>query len=228
MFKSPDAWDTFDRIQDFPFPETAFFELKRYVRSVHEFLPHISEQQTVRIEAQLAAESDPVSIGELKSNLQGVREDGSELLPRLLWGGVLVSTYAAFEFGVGQVLKHWQTTVRNKPRFVQERGDFLIAAERYAQHYLKISLFSSAEHRRVISQLKGLRNSFVHKGSKVATLPKDLRAALEQQEHIGLSLERADECWIANARAAVFFLLRAEEVVRAFSHAALDRCLVRN
>jgi hypothetical protein len=134
MDKSRDIWETFDQLQDFPFPATAFSELKRYVKSVHELLPHISDQQAVRLKAQLAIATDPVVVGELESELERIRVDGSALLPRLVWGGVLVSTYAAFEYGVEQVLRHWQTTARHRIGFAQGREDFLTAAERYTEH----------------------------------------------------------------------------------------------
>jgi len=169
-------WDTFDRIQDFPCPEIALSELKRYVQSIHEFLPHISDQKIIRLRAKIKAEFDPVAIGEMESEIERISEDGSLLLPRLVWGGVLVSTCAAYEFGVEQVLKHWQAETGYKTKFFVARGeDFLTSAERYSEQHIRIPLLPSANHRKVLSHLKGLRNSYVHKGSRVRTLSHDLR-----------------------------------------------------
>ena len=219
-------WDSFDRIQDFPFPEVALSELKRYVQSLHEFLPHISDQKIVRLKAKIKAEFDPVAIGEMESEIERISEDGSSLLPRLVWGGVLVSTCAAYEFGVEQVLRHWQTETCYTTRFSTKRGeDFITSAERYSEQHVGIPLLPSSSHRSVLSHLKGLRNSFVHKGSRLQSLSSELKRAIAKQEHVGVSLKIADECWVANARSAAFFLLQAESAVKDFSSAALRKCL---
>jgi len=219
-------WDTFDRIQDFPFPEVALSELKRYVQSIHEFLPHISEQKIIRLRAKIKAEFDPIAIGEMESEIVRITHDGTLLLPHLVWGGVLVSTCAAYEFGVEQVLKHWQMETRYKTKFAAVRGeDFLTSAERYSEQHVSIPLLPSPNHHKILSHLKGLRNSYVHKGSRVQTLSHGLRRSIEKQEHIGVSLEVVDECWVANVRSAVFFLLQAENAVKDFSAAALKKCM---
>ena len=62
-------WDSFDRMQDFPCPESALSELKRYVQSVHEFLPIIPDQKIIRLRAKIKAEFDPVAIGEMESEI---------------------------------------------------------------------------------------------------------------------------------------------------------------
>lgn len=219
-------WDSFDRMQEFPFPEVALAELKRYVQSVHEFLPHISDQKIVRLRAKISAETDPVAIGEMESEVERISEDGALLLPRLVWGGVLVSTCAAYEFGVEQVLKHWQKETDHKAKFAVEKGkDFITSAEQYAEHHIHIPLLPSAHHRRVLSQLKGLRNSYVHRGSRFNTLSRDLRESIEKQENIGVTLSVVGECWVANARSAAYFLLSAENAVTDFSTVALRKCL---
>jgi hypothetical protein len=72
---APDLQSFLDIACDFPSALGAFADLRRYVRSVHEFLPHTSAQQAVRIKARLQKEDDPVRTGELEYELDVITKD---------------------------------------------------------------------------------------------------------------------------------------------------------
>ena len=106
-----DPFEDFDLICDFPWAIDSLAELKRFVRVVHQFIPHATDQQAARLRARIKTETDPVAIGEFEGELEAVMHDASAILPRLVWSGVLVSMYAAFEYGVHRILDHWRVTV---------------------------------------------------------------------------------------------------------------------
>lgn len=56
-----DPFEDFDLICDFPWALGTFAELRRFVRVVHQFMPHATDQQTVRLRTRIKAETDPVS-----------------------------------------------------------------------------------------------------------------------------------------------------------------------
>jgi len=116
--------DMLDQLCDFPWPIGAFSELKRYIRVVNEFLPYSTAQQVVRLKACINSEDDPVAIGEFKSNIESLTVDESSVIPRLVWGGALVSVYAAFEFGVESVFRHWQTVSNHPIPFEKKKERF--------------------------------------------------------------------------------------------------------
>lgn len=224
-----DPFEDFDLICDFPWALDSLAELKRFVRVVHQFMPHATDQQAVRLRARIKAETDPVAIGEFEGELEAVMRDASIVLPRLVWGGVLVSVYIAFEYGVHQILDYWRITV-DHPTSLKEksRTGFLSSAEAYANEHIRVPLFEYASQRSRLSELKSLRNSFVHRGSQLSELPLSLRSKIEQKTHAGLSLEVVDGQWIANARSAAFYLLASEEIIRSFGDLVLEKCLVNN
>ncbi len=57
-----DPFAEFDLICEFPFAMDTFAELRRYIRAVNDFIPHITAQQGVRIAARIKRESDPVPL----------------------------------------------------------------------------------------------------------------------------------------------------------------------
>jgi hypothetical protein len=222
-------WWEFEELCEFPWPNAPFVELKRYVRSVHEFLPHMTAQEEIRLRARIKIEGDPVAVGELESELELVRTAGTVVLPRLVWGGVLVSIYAAYEFGVESVLNYWKLTARHSVGFkLEPKRDFLQCAEEYSKRHLGAALFASDIQGVRLKELKTLRNSFVHRGSQLSTLPEKLRIAIARKEHPGLALEEAEGQWIANARSAAFYLLTAERTIKSFGEVALQKCLANS
>ena len=224
-----DPFEDFDLICDFPWALDVFVDLKRLVRVVHQFMPHATDQQAVRLRARIKAETDPVAIGEFEGELEAVVREASTVMPRLVWGGILVSVYAAFEYGVHQTLNHWQATVGHPPLFAQRKGeDFLTSAEAYAQEHIRVPLFKNAKQQSRLSKLKYLRNSFVHNGSQLSTLRHELISKIEQKSHAGLSLEVVDGQWVANARSATFYLLLSETTIRPFGDLVLEKCLAHS
>lgn len=223
---SDDLWWEFDELCEFPWSNAPFVELKRYIRSVHEFLPHVTAQREVRLQARIKTETDPVAIGEFESELEQVRNSESVVLSRLVWGGVLVSIYSAYEFGVESVLHYWQRSADHPVTFrLEPKRDFLQCAEEYTQRHVGIALFSKGVERARLNELKTLRNSFVHRGSQLSTLPRKLQAAVAKKEHPGVALAEHDGQWVANARSAAFYLLTTEHAIKSFGDGAVEKCL---
>jgi hypothetical protein len=225
----PTLDDIFDQLCDFPWPIGAFSALKRYVRVVDEFFPHSTAQQLVRLTARIKSEKDPVAIGEFESEIKSLKDDASIALPRLVWGGVLVSINAAFEFGVESVFRHWQAVSDHPILFKQEpKKDFLSSARNYAKDQIGIQLFSTPVQNERLVELKQLRNSFVHKGGQLSTLSPKLKAKIENKVHLGLALEETNGQWVANARSAAFYLLTSEKVIQSFSELMVEKCVPQN
>lgn len=221
------AW-MLDELCEFPWSIDALSDLKRYVHVVNEFLPHAIAQQTVRLNARIKSELDPVAIGEFESELEVVQCDHLAVLPRLVWGGVLVATYSAFEFGLESIFNHWRAATGHSVFFKQEpKKDFLSSAETYAEEQIGVPLFSSLNLRGKIFDLKNLRNSFVHRGGRISTLAPKMSAKLAKRDHPGLILEIIEDHWIANAETVTFYLSTAESVIRPFGSAVSEKCLSR-
>ena len=221
-----DPFEEFDLICEFPFAVGAFAELRRYVRAVHQFLPHASAQQAVRIKARLKQEPDPVRTGELEYELEVTDRDSTVTLPRVVWGGVLVSIFAAYENGVRNALKHWRHTTGFPEEFkTLPRKDFLRSAESYAKAHLAVPLFQAEHSREVLVALKGLRNSFAHGSGLVSDLPASLVTAIAQGRHSGAGIEVVEGQWVADARCAAYHLLWAERSSKQFGEAVLGTCL---
>lgn len=224
-----DPFDEFDLICEFPFAIGAFAELRRYIRAVNDFVPHVTAQQGARITARIKRTSDPVSVAEMESELEAISRDGSTVLPRLIWGGILVSVFAAFEYGVKKTLKHWQITVGHTVEFkTLPRKDFLKSAEIYAAEQLELPLFSSPQARKTLMDLKSFRNSFAHGSGLLSDLPETLIAAIHLRRHPGVSLEVEDGQWVGNAQSAAYYLLSSERAIKTFGETVLEKCLAYN
>ena len=226
---SIDPFAEFDLICEFPFALDAFAELRRYVRAINDFFPHIAAQQSVRITARIKQAPDSIAQAEMESELEAVGLDGAVVLPRIIWGGVLVSVFAAFEYGVKRTFKHWQTTVGHTVEFkVLPRKDFLKSAEAYADKQMQLPLFTSEALRQTLMDLKAFRNSFAHGSGLLSDLPSTLVAAVEQKQHPGVCLEVEDGQWVGNARSAAYYLLRSESAIKTFGECVLEKCLDHN
>lgn len=230
---SNDVFSLLDELCEFPWAIDAFSDLRRYVRVVSDFLPHATAQQAVRLSARIKSESNPVTIGEFESELESVRRDESTVLPRLVWGGVLISCYSAFEFGVESMFKHWRIKTgcsisfesfkKAKQKAKDERGiDFLSLAEMYADDLIGVPLFSSDGLREKLFELKDLRNSFAHTGGR---LSPTLKAKINKIARAELALDIVDDHWIASLQAVEFYLLVAERVILSFGDAVSEKCL---
>lgn len=221
-----DPFAEFDLICEFPFATDAFAELRRYVRAVNDFIPHVAAQQSLRITARIKRAPDPIAQAEMESELEAVSHYGAVVLPRIIWGGVLVSLFAAFEYGVKRTLKHWQTTTGHSVEFrVLPRRDFLISAERYADEQMQLRLFKSEALRQTLMDLKALRNSFAHGSGLLSDLPRNLKSAVSQKLHPGVCLEVEEGQWVGNAKSAAYYLVRGESAVKDFGDCALEKCL---
>lgn len=224
-----DPFAEFDLIGDFPFAIDAFAELRRYVCVVNDFILHVTDQQGVRIAASIKRESDPVALAEMEYELEAVARDGSTVLPRLIWGGILVSVFAAFEFGVRETLKHWQAVVGYSEEFrVLPRKDFIKSAELYAKEHIELPLFESQHVRQTLMNLKEFRNSFAHGSGLLSDLSSNLVTAINQRSHVSVSLEVEDGQWIGNARSTAYYLLSSERAIQTFGERVLEKCLTHN
>ena len=223
MDNSPlDLQSMLDVACDFPSALGAFAELRRYVRAVNEFLPHSSAQQTVRIKARLRNEDDPVRTGELEHELDVIALDSATTLPRVVWGGVLVSIYAAYENGIRNAIRHWQETTKHPEVFQQlPRKDFLRSAGIYSVQHIGLKLFSNASTRETLFDLKSLRNSFAHGSGLLNDLPSLLTSKVKSRANLGVNLDIVEGQWVANARCAAYYLLSSEAAIGDYGHMVL-------
>jgi hypothetical protein len=224
-----DLFAEFDLACDFPWTEGSFAELHRYVRAVCDFLPHSSAQRSVRLRARLNMTADPVERGEFESELIEVEYDASTVLPRLVWGGVLVAIYGSLEFGINQTFKHWHQTVSYHSTFKKKRSEnFLVSAEAYAKQHLNLKLFPSEAHRAKLLDLSALRNSFAHDGCLLVKLQAGVADVVRAKAHPGVAFEISDGQWISNKDAALHYLNLAGNTLSLFGNAVLEKCLVHN
>lgn len=224
-----DPFAEFDLICEFPFAIDTFAQLRRYISAANDFIPHVTAQQGVRITARIKRASDPVSVAEMEAELEAVTRDGSTVLPRLIWGGILVSVFAAFEYGVKRTLKHWQATVGHSAEFrILPRKDFIKSAEIYTRDQIGLPLFNSQQTRNTLVDLKSFRNSFAHGSGLLSDLPENLVTAINQCRNPGVSLEVEDGQWVGNARSAAYYLLSSERAIQTFGESVLEKCIVYN
>lgn len=224
-----DLFAEFDLACDFPWTEGSFAELHRYVRAVHDFLPHSSAQRAVRLRARIGATNEPVEIGEYESELEEVEQDATSVLPRLAWGGVLVAVYGSLEFGIKRTLAHWRQTVSCRPAFKKQRKEsFLACAEVYAKQHMDLELFPSQTHRARLLELSALRNSFAHGGGLLTDLPVEVADAIRTKAHPGVAFEVSDGQWIPSEEAALYYLHLARGTLSPFGNAVLEKCHAHN
>jgi hypothetical protein len=222
-----DLLDEFDLRCEFPSIGGAFGELRRYVRAVHHFLPHSSAQQAVRLQARITRELDPVTAGELEHDLEVVINDEQVTLPRVVWGGVMVSVFATYENGARLALRHWQRTTTHTVEFrVLPRKDFLKSAEAYAKEHIGVPLFSSAFERDALWDLKAFRNSFAHGSGLLSDLSNRLQLAIAAKDrHAGVAMMVSEGQWVSNARSSAYYLLVAERSAKRFGETILEKCI---
>ena len=224
-----DLFADFDLACEFPWTEGTFSELSRYVRAVHEFLPHSSAQHAVRLRARINATADPVEVGEFESELEEAEHDATLVLPRLVWGGVLVAVYGTLEFGIRSTLAHWRKSAQYSVAFKkQPRESFLSSAEAYAKQHLNLELFASHVERSQLLNLGALRNSFSHGGGLLSDLPIEVADAVRARAHPGVDLDILDDQWLPNECATVFYLRLAQRTLSPFGNAVLEKCLAHN
>jgi hypothetical protein len=224
-----DPFAEFDLSCEFPFAVEAYAELRSYVRVVNEFISHSSAQQAVRIQSRLKREDDPVRLAELQFELETVKRDEAVVLPRIVWGGILVSIFAAYEHGVRSALRHWQRAAGHPIKFqCLPRKDFLRSAEQYAKESVGVLLFDNDRVGETIKELKSFRNSFAHGSGLLSDLPEKLVASIKEQRHPGVALQTIEGQWSANASSAAYYLVHSERTIQQFENGVLEKCLVHH
>ena len=96
---------------DFPWSGPQFAHLGRLITSVDQFLEVALDLQAKDIENEISLETDPVAVGEMSSELAGMHDDDWSATQRVVWGGLLVTIYAAFESGLEQIFEQYRTTI---------------------------------------------------------------------------------------------------------------------
>ena len=223
-----DIWgfNTLDLLTDFPSNAGDFSGLRRYIQVVNEFSPHLTAQRAIRIQAKISRETDPVRRAEMEGDLETIADDDKALIPRVVWGGVLVSIYAAYEGGIVSTLKYWQRSTKFPEEFKRlPKLDMLKSADSYSNRNLGISLFGSESGKTALADLKCFRNKFAHGSGLFIELPSDLRKKIENRAHPGLAIEVASGRWIANARVTAYYFLHAERELKRFRDTVVEKYL---
>jgi hypothetical protein len=217
--KLDNAMDAFDADCDFPWQDGAFNHLERYIVSVDQSLTLAHDLQTKALRDAIAVATHPVALGELQYELARLEGEDEVSNQRLVWGGLLVSIYAMFEYGLEQIFEHWRL-VTNGPAFKTKGGeDIVSAAVRHSTDCMELRLFETTSERDCLNQLRTLRKSFVHKGGKITAIPPNLWTIIQSRKNLGFPLEIVDERWCANVFASQYYLDGTYQVMRRFSRA---------
>lgn len=221
------APDPLDAACDFPWSRGTFARLHRCIITVDQGLAHASDLQARSLEDAIARSTDPVSEGELTYELEQLRDQDSPANGRVVWGGLVVSIYAAFEHGLEQIFDHWRNETGGPQFRAKGAEDLLAAAARHSVEAIGVPLFGSEPDRQPLDQLRELRRSFVHKGGRIAKFPPATWSAIQGIKNVGFPLAVIEERWCADAFAARYYLKAADRVLTSYSQRVFDMILDR-
>jgi hypothetical protein len=215
--------DTFDADCDFPWQDGMFMHLRRYIASVDQFLALAHDLQSKAINDAMSFSTHPVALGELQYELMRLNEEDALSNQRVVWGGLLVSIYAAFEHSLEQIFQHWRLATDGPAFKAKGREDIVAAAVRHSDQCVAISLFKNTSEPDCLNQLRMLRNSFVHKSGRLDAIPPNMWSSIQSRKHLGFPLEVVDQRWCANVFAAQYYLDGAYQVMRRFSREVSEK-----
>ncbi len=202
--------------------------MRRYVKLVSQFADFPSAQTATRLKAELRRTTDPVREGELQYEIEVAERDARSTVPRIVWGSILVATYATFETGVKTALTHWGSQVPGAASFeCKGTGQFLKLASAYARDEVGVVLFHNAALKSAVLELKSLRDSFSHSAGQMPGRRTELHVTIEKSRARGYLITIEDNNWVAPPRAVAFYLLQAERVYKLFSEAVMEKYLAR-
>lgn len=210
---------------DFPWSDGLFGHLERYIGTADHFLAIAQDLQSKSLAEALNSELDPVAVRELAYELERLQGADLKSNRRLIWGGLLVSIYAAFEQSSAQIFAHLQVAAGSAAFKIGRRENLIAATARHSTVNVGIEIFDTSVELGCLDQLRMLRKSFVHSGGKIVALPPDVWSAIQMTKGTGFPLEDHDERWCANAFAALHYLKVARRVMQRFSGKAFDKCL---
>lgn len=223
-----DPTDILDLLTEFPDAGGAFAEMRRYVKLVSLIADFPSAQAATRLKAELNRTTDPVREGELQYEIEVAERDARSTVPRIVWGSILVATYATYETGVKNALIHWGSHVPAASAFeCKGTGQFVKTATAYAANEVGVTLFPDPELKTVVLELKSLRDSFAHAAGQMPSRRTELHSSIEKSRARGYPITVEDNNWIAPPRAVAFYLLKAEQAYKLFSNAVVERYLAR-
>lgn len=220
--------DILDLLTEFPHAAGAFAEMRRYVKLVSQFADFPSAQASIRLKAELNRTSDPVREGELQYEIEVAEQDARNTVPRIVWGSILVATYATYETGVKSALIHWSRNVPGASGFeCNGTGQFLKTATDYAANEVGVELFPNAELKAIVLELKSLRDSFAHAAGQMPSRRTEVHSSIAESRARGYPIAVEDNNWIAPPQAVAFYLLNAERAYKLFSNAVVERYVLR-
>jgi hypothetical protein len=221
-----DPTDILDLLTEFPQAAGAFADMRRYVKLVSQFSDFPSAQAATRLRAELNCTTDPVREGELQYEIEVAERDARSTVPRIVWGSILVATYATFETGVKSALVHWGSKVPGASAFeCNGAGQFLKVASTYAEREVGIVLFPDQPLKVAILELKSLRDSFAHAAGQMPSRRTKLHSSIEKSCARGYPIAIEDNNWIATPKAVAYYLLKAERAYKLFSEAVMEKYL---
>lgn len=220
--------DVLDLLTEFPHAAGAFAEMRRYVRLVSQFSDFPTAQAAARLKAELKSTTDPVREGELQYRIEVAERDAKLIVPRIVWGSILVAVYATFETGVKGALAHWGRSVPGAAAFdCKGTGQFLKVARKYAETEVQVELFPNPGLKSIVLELKAFRDSFAHSAGQMPIRRTELHSSIEKSRVRGYPIAVEDNMWIAPPRAVAFYLLQAERAYKLFSEAVMEKYIAR-
>ncbi|WP_394168919.1 hypothetical protein [Saccharospirillum alexandrii] len=201
--------DIFDHVMEkmdgFPSIDYRFKTMRDYINEIEEFLEFTHAQKIQRLKAKIPTIEDPVEKGEMEGELAQPEEDGLEYLSHTIWGGVLVSIFATYESSIQEIFKFFETK-KGKIKFKKEpRKSFIESVENHSKKNLNIGIFQSRADKLLLNDLSQLRNSYVHNGCEINSLPNRLQEVIIQRRYGEYSLGITDNKWVANASNAKLY-----------------------
>ena len=230
--------DYFDQIVEkasaFPRSDSRFTALESYVDNLGEFIDMTCSQTEVRLKAKIITENDPVAQAEIEGDINYMQESGRAEFSMTICGSVLVSIYFAYEASIINLLDY---LARNKGLILFEnykrkqskriklehngKISFLIVAEEYVHEFLKISIFGGNSYAALLEELRVLRNSYVHNGCLLDSLPDNTKEKIIDGTY-GRALQCGDIHWFATPEGASVFFKKTYESFKYFKRQVFD------
>lgn len=210
------------------FPEIDFrlSALESYAGTITESILFIHEQKCQRLRAQINSfgidsEEDIEDQAILSYELECLEENGIENISHTIWGGVLISIFSTFENSINQILVYCHAELL-KPKFERiNKQSFIRSVHAYSVTNLEIGLFNNELDVAILTDLTQLRNSYVHNGCKIDSLPKRLHDVIIEEKYGDYSMAIKDGTWLANEKNTIFYLRHTKECLQSYQDQVL-------
>lgn len=222
-----------EKAAKFPQLDSRFTALEFYVNGLSEFIAVTCDQTELRLKAQIRREMDPVSQGELESELIELQETGRLEFSSTICGSVLVSIYFAWEASVAKIFTYlaqdkslptFENFKKTQNKENNGKQSFLALASAYSSDVLKIPLFDKALSLRLLEELRTLRNSYVHNGCSLDSISDRTRQNILNGKY-SKALGYIDSKWYITPAGVSLFFKETHESFKNFQRRAIEQAI---